>query len=291
MELHKKRNAFTLLELTFSIIILGIVASIGSEIIVKVYEQYIVQRAQHRASFKTEISSLQIANRLRYAIPGTVYRIKDDNSTEPYASDLNDTGNAYRGIQWIAYARESFEVSASATPRKPGWSGFCDLNASSRNLIVSPGSDLTKAQTIIANLGGDINGSVLIFANETNTSVVNTVSSVSGNTITLATSSIPRRLSEQYKLAWSSYAVVALKNDGTNTICPRTDKICDLFLFYNQTPVHASTLNYTNKRLLLKNVSTFKFTGSENTIRFKICKDEPIAGDVNISACKEKAVF
>ena len=127
---RKMRAAYTLLELTFAIAILGIVASIGSEIIVKVYEQYIVQRAQYKASFKTELSALEIANRLRYAIPGTVYRIKDDGSTEPFASALTATGDIYRGLQWIAYDGESFNATASATPRRPGWSGFCDLNAS-----------------------------------------------------------------------------------------------------------------------------------------------------------------
>ena len=287
----KMRAAYTLLELTFAIAILGIVASIGSEIIVKVYEQYIVQRAQYKASFKTELSALEIANRLRYAIPGTVYRIKDDASTEPFASALTTGGDIYRGLQWIAYDGEGFNATASSTPRKPGWSGFCDLNASSRNSIVTPGSDLAKAQTIISNLGGDINGSVLIFANETNTTAVNTISSVSGNTITLSPSSVPRRLSEHYKLAWTSYALVALKNDGSGNICPATDKLCDLYLFYNFSPTHAASLTGASKSLLLKNVSTFKFTGTENTIRFKICRDENIGTDVNITACKEKAVF
>jgi len=288
------RSAYTLLELTFAIAIMGIVASIGSEIIVKVYEQYIVQRAQYKASFKTELSALEIANRLQYAIPGTVYRIKVDGTTEPFASGLTATGDTYRGLQWIAYDEESFDATASSTPRKPGWSGFCDLNASSRNSVVSPGSNLAMAQTIISNLGGDINGSVLIFANETNTSVVNTIRSVSGNTITLAPLPSPtdtRRLSEQYKLAWTSYALIALKNDGSGAICPSTDKLCDLYLFYNFSPTHAASRTGASKSLLLKDVSTFKFTGTENTIRFKICRDEKIGSDVNITACKEKAVF
>ena len=67
-----------MLELIFVIVILGIVSSIGAEIIAKIYGQYIIQRAQHRASIKTELAATQIANRLRYAIPGTVYRIKSD---------------------------------------------------------------------------------------------------------------------------------------------------------------------------------------------------------------------
>jgi prepilin-type N-terminal cleavage/methylation domain-containing protein len=281
------RAGYTFLEMTFVIAILGIVASIGSEIIARVYEQYILQRAQYKAAFKTELSALEIANRMRYAIPGTVYRIKADGSTEPFASGLTATGDTYRGLQWIAYDGESFE----ATPGNPGWSGFCDLTASSRNTIVSPGSNLAMAQTIINNLGGDINGSSIIFANETNTSLNHTISGIAGNTITLTASAVPRRLSEQYKLAWTSYALVALKSDGSGVICPPTDRICDLYLFYNFPPTHEAPLANASRSLLLKNISTFKFTGSENTIRFKICKDEKIGLDVNITACKEKAVF
>lgn len=278
MSIKKMRHGFTMLELVFVIGILGIVASIGSEIIVKVYDQYIVQRAQHRASFKTELSALEIANRLRYAIPGTVYRIRDDNTTEPFASDLIGVGDDYVGLQWIGYDGESFESSASTAPRKPGWSGLCDLDASSRDQIITPGSNLAKAQTIIHNLGGDINGSVVIFAKETNTSVVNMIRSAAGETITLAASAVPRRLSEQYKLAWTSYA---LKVDANG----------DLYLYYKFSPTHAASLIGATKSLLIKNVSTFKFTGTENTIRFKICRDEKIGDDLNITACKEKAVF
>ncbi|MCW8821398.1 MAG: prepilin-type N-terminal cleavage/methylation domain-containing protein, partial [Sulfurovum sp.] len=62
------RTAFSMLELIFVIIILGIVSSIGAEIIAQVYESYIVQRATHRSSIKTELAATQIANRLTYAV-------------------------------------------------------------------------------------------------------------------------------------------------------------------------------------------------------------------------------
>jgi len=275
--MKKTRHAFTMLELTFAILILGIVASIGSEIIVRVYEQYLVQRAQYRASFKTELSAFEIANRLRYAIPGTVYRIKNDDSKESLASDIpsGSTGDDYKGLQWIGYDREGFEATASATPRKPGWSGFCDLNASSTNMMATPGSDLAKASSIIGNLGGNIVGSKIFFAKETNTTVDNNISAASGEQITL-TAATSRRMSEHYKLAWTSYALVVESGD--------------LFLYYNFSPTHAAALG-TIKSLLLRNVSTFKFSGTENTIRFKICRDESIGLDDNITSCKEKAVF
>ena len=66
-----KQKAFTLLEVIIVILILGIVASIGSGIIANVYENYLLQRATYRASLKTELAAQQIANLLSYRIPHT----------------------------------------------------------------------------------------------------------------------------------------------------------------------------------------------------------------------------
>jgi len=142
MKRQTAKSAFTMLELIFVIVILGIVASIGSEMIAKVYGQYIVQRAQHRASLKTELAALQIANRLAAAIPGTVYRIKNDNSYELIGSNMSDP-NAYIGLQWVGSDNDSFSATAI-----PGWSGFCDVDASSKNSIVTRGSNLAMANSI-----------------------------------------------------------------------------------------------------------------------------------------------
>ncbi len=53
--MYKKSHAFTMLELIMVIVILGIVSSIGSSLIAKTFESYIVQRALHKASMATEL--------------------------------------------------------------------------------------------------------------------------------------------------------------------------------------------------------------------------------------------
>jgi len=86
------RSALTMIELIFVIVILGIVSSIGAEIIANTYESYIIQRAEYRASMKTELALNQIANRLRYAIPGTVgFRTTKASAFTPITSP--NTGN------------------------------------------------------------------------------------------------------------------------------------------------------------------------------------------------------
>jgi len=268
-----------MLELVFVIAILGIVSSIGAELIAKIYESYIIQRAQHRASLKTEIAATQIANRLAYAIPGTIVRRVTTTST---AEDINDIPSAgvdtYDVLQWVGADADSFKTITSATDRKPGWSGFCDVNESASplggNSISTPGSNLGLASTIIINLGGTVANSAIYY--EANKTLQRRdISGISGTTITLDTPVV--NISEHYKLAWTSYALVV--DAGT------------LSLHYDFTPTRTIDVPDDPSPILLRNVSTFKFKGDGRTIRFKICVDEKIGEDFNITICKEKAVF
>ena len=277
-----KKNAFTVLEVIFVIVILGVVASISSELIVRVYEQYIIQRAEYRASLKTGLASIQIANRLANAIPGTIYRIKNNNHYEPIESNLTASGELYKGIQWVAADMDSFNTSII-----PGWSGFCDLNASKTPTISTPGSNLSKTNTIISKLAGGtlpLFNPVLYFPHDPKPYPITTP--LSGSTITF-TGTIPTHIAEHYKLAWSSYALVV----EPEIINGKTYN--SLFLYYHFVPTPAVLYTAGRKALLMRNISTFKFKSSGQTIRFKICKEEKVSENINenITACKEKAVF
>jgi len=287
MKRYRFTPAFSMLELVFVIVILGVVASLGSELIAKVYQNYIVQRAQHRASLKTELAATQIANRLRYAIPGTVIRRVSSSPftsysyTEELSQAMGTSPDAYNILQWVAYDGDSFEAITSTTNRKPGWSGFCDINASTNTVISSPGSNLNLAHTIIQNLSSGtgskgLSNAALYFPYDLNEHNLSASTSTSGEDLTLNTNI--SKIVEHYKLAWTSYALVIDKNNG------------DLYLYYNFAPSPKAALGST-RSLLLKNVSTFKFQGAGRTIRFKLCKNENIGEDFNITSCKEKAVF
>ena len=267
-----------MLELIFVIVILGIVASIGSELIARVFESYIVQRAEHRATLKTELAATQIANRLISAIPGTVFRIrKDTGNYEPLEENLTVSGDLYKGIQWVGADREGYNM---ATP--PAWSGFCDLENSSTTKLTmkTPGSNLSLITTLMTSFGYN-NKFAIYFPYDSTPHYVNSVSSdiiTFDNNVT--------HMVEHYKLARTSYALIC-ENGGAN-YCG------DLTLYYNFIPtptINYSTATQISKSILLRNVTTFKFKGSGRTIRFKICKEERISEDVNITACKEKAVF
>ncbi|WP_309497696.1 type II secretion system protein [Sulfurovum sp.] len=279
---HKNRNAFSMLELVFVIVILGIVASIGAEVIAKVYQSYILQRAQQRASVKTELASVQIANRLAYAIPGTVIRrVGKAGTPELITEALGSNPDLYSVLQWVGYDADSFgSITNGTTNRYPGWSGFCDLDASAGTTLNTPGSNLGLADTIIGNLSGTaslgVDDAAIYFPGYT---IQSDIASYSGSTITL--SAAPTTKVEHYKLAWTSYALVI---EGG-----------DLYLYHNFTPspsaaIPAATVN--NRSLLMTGITTFKFRGDGRTIRFKVCRSENIGdADFNVTACKEKAVF
>jgi len=279
------RRAFTMIELVMVIIVLGIVSSIGASIIAQVYESYIIQRAQYRANIKTELALTQIANRLRYAIPATI-GIRKDSPASAFEDILATTVQDVKVLQWVSYDGDSFEAITSDADRKPGWSGFCDVNATesgAANTISTPGSNPTLANTIISNLGGSgIKGSHIFFASNTGeyTGASFSVRGGSGETLnaTIGTDTI---ISERYKLAWSSYAL-------------EVDDNGDLRLHYNFTPDRGVNIpDPGNSQLLLHDVTNFRFKYSGGAFRLKICKRERIGMDANatIHACKEKVVF
>lgn len=273
MKIKTNRSAFSMLELVFVIIVLGIVSSLGAEIIAKVYENYVVQRAQHRSSIKTQLALNQITNRLRYAIPGTIVRrVGKTGTAETFDQAVASDQDTYTVLQWVAYDGDSFEAITSDANRLPGWSGFADLDASSATSIVTRGSNFTLANAIQGNLGGTGTFAVY-FPNDT----VPHYGTGAGETITLNTA--VSSMNERYKLAWTSYALVV---EGG-----------DLRLYYNFSPGFAATIgNNTTSSLLIKNVTNFKFKGGGGTTRIKLCVEENI-GDTggSIPSCKEKAVF
>jgi len=281
------RKAYTLIELVFAMIVLGIISSLGAEIIANVYSQHILQRAQERASVKTELALLQITNRLQYAIKNTIYRIKNDNFLESVYSNFYISGDQYIGIQWIGIENDGFEIMSNdstggANPRRAGWSGFIDLDDvfTDNRHIKTPGSHLELSDNIIQNLSATtgaktIADGVIYFPNDTNAYQIN---SVNDDKITL-NAALPAGTTmwEQYKLAWSSYAIAM---EGS-----------DLYLYYNFSPSLNADRTTGAKSLIAHDISSFKFKASGDTIRIKICKQEDIGEDQNITSCKEKVVF
>jgi len=279
-----------MLELVLVIVILGIVASIGASAIANVYESYIVQRAVDRASSKAELAAMQIANRLSYRISNSVIgRVSASSAPLPLDQVPDDS---YLVLEWIAYDNDSF--SAQATP---GWSGYSDINHTNttRTNILTPNSNLSATTTIIGNLGGDAsNDLALIFAgHEYNNTVLydarcmgftnsncifKTTITDNTNLNSGLTSTGPSVLMrDQYKLAWTAYSLVPSGNTLT--------------LRYNYQPWKGRQSGSGISKVLVDKLVSFRFKGDGDTIRFKLCIEEEVAADENVTICKEKAVI
>jgi prepilin-type N-terminal cleavage/methylation domain-containing protein len=311
----QNKKAFTMFELVMVIAILGIVSSIGSAIIVNIYEHYLLQRATHRASIKTELAAQQIANLLSHRVPGTTLaRNPNDLSDNLLVTDpTNASDDTHTLLEWIGTDGDGFNAAT-----RPPWNGFCDVDPSTQADIITPGSDLTLANTIMSNLS---NAEVTLsgpqypaiffrddrYTHELNTSTIkrydvldcmgmisndttciSAVGSSADETLTFQNpgSAVANKvIAEHYKLAWSAYAIRPVPRDNTHF---------DLVLYYNYQPWHGENLNGgwpATSATLITNITVFKFAESGNTFRFKLCAQESIGEDYNVTICKEKAII
>ncbi len=325
----KNRKALTLLEIIMVIVILGVIASIGSSIIVDSYRNYLLQNTTNKALMKTEIASQQIANLLSMRIPGTTISRNPNNLSDfllaSSPTSVNDNNHSL--LEWIASDKDSFSARI-ADAGKPGWSGFCDVDDSNSTVIKTPGSDLNFANSVMKNLSGgrvgldsnstrhpaiffrnryyqydDVNNNEVFYdvskcmgLVDSNTSCISTVEKLSGssNKLKFRSPSATRQhkvISEHYKLARTAYAICPRKRANGNI---------DLILFYNYQPWEGDRLSSSNgdcnftvgeQAVLVRNATVFKFAEVGNIFRFKLCTQESYGGDFNVTICKERAVI
>lgn len=298
------KKAFTMLELVVVIIVLGIVASIGADIIVALYDNYIRTKTINALESKTEITLEQIAKRFQYRIKNsTIARQVGGNFIS--VSDPN-LDNRYPIIEWIGYSNESF----LGTPR-PGWSGFIDMfhsdtNTTSQTLRTTD-SNLTLASNVISALtnanvdltvGGD--EAALIFkqpwdigdfgwgaAGNADGNATVRVIRLNDEVFQITEATLPDEIREQYYLAHTAYAIVPegdIANEDFN-----------LTLYYNYQPWMGEEYNNngTSRFPLVEHANLFHFRQDQTLLRFKLCihdNNESGVGE-RVVVCKEKVVY
>ncbi len=311
------QSGFTLLELVFVITILGIVASIGSQVIVQVYSSYLQQRAVHNASIKTELAINQLANRLAYRIDRSVVARKPGQTGNTYGVDIyplrevpDADKNTFTILEWIGYDNDSFSTS-----NQPAWSGYCDIATSSFTNLNSPGSyggtalanienyyGATRAAVLFAGVedysmnDGDTYSAICMYDTGGNgcifpvTDPINEVSTFTGGGDRINGRMI---YTEFYRLAVSAFSVVPVPVPSSRAI-PGVET-WDLHLHYGYQPWEGEHYLTDQNRdvILLRNVSVFRFIKETNSIRIKLCVVEQIGNTASehYSICKEKAVI
>lgn len=302
-----RRKAFTMVELVFVIVIFGIIASIGAELISKLYMNYLRARTINYLQAQSEITLEQIAKRLQYRIKDTAIARK---SADIKILSHPNVDSDYNIVEWISYSNEALIAG-----KTPGWSGFIDLESSNTSsaakTLSTPGSNLGLAAGIVDNLTNakvdltSTNPAALIFKRKPvgyydpkndNGYGWKTPGTVDKNFITKVyrnsddvfsiTGDTPDSIFEQYYLADTAYAIVS---EGTDK------KDFNLTLKYNYQPWLSSKNTYLtgSSSLLATNVNLFRIKQVGSTIRLKLClHDGNLTGTGDyLVACKEEVVF
>lgn len=125
------RRSFTLIEAVFVIVILGIVGVAGSQAILRVYENYALQRAFNRLELESRRVVEQVARHLEYAIWDTIEL--DSATTLPswHAKTMEAIWGTYVGDE-------------TSGVNEPLFSGYVDLENSSGTTITTPLSKLNE---------------------------------------------------------------------------------------------------------------------------------------------------
>ena len=159
------KRGFTLIELVFVIVVLGIISMFGADLYTKIYKSYVHVRAVNQLEARTQNAMMLITNRLEDRIKSsTIGRELSSNEFVPI-SDL--TNPKYDILEWIGQSVETRNINK----RNPGWSGFMSMsqlkdstwtagtedagyiaNTRAAFNMVSLGSDFPQVANIVANL-------------------------------------------------------------------------------------------------------------------------------------------
>jgi len=300
-----RRHAFTLLELIFVIVIMGILAKFGVEFLAQAYKSFISSSVNNALQAQSAAAVETIGSRLQYRIKDSVIARRLDGTFEPLASNTDPTIPI---LEWVGSDIEGFRGNTAVLPH---WSGIIDLKdpSTTATSLVSPGTDTTEIDTLIGVLshgsGTTIDNAALYFVGsdsdiktgygwDGNLTAINTqngtmhpINDVSGQPTQFAPASgdfTGVDVYEYYQLAWTAYAVgIDDYNDTTKT--------GTLKLWYDYQPWQGDIYTSGKSAIIMDNVSTFQFKAVGSIIKIQVCVNSDLVKDEEYSLCKEKTIF
>lgn len=299
-----RRLAFTMIELVFVIVVMGIIGKFGVEFLAQAYKGFIFSNVNHNLQSNGEMAVETIATRLQYRIKDSIIARK--SSDDSFLALGSASGTDYNILEWV-----SADIDGFRGDTLPYWSGIIDLDASSAMILTSPETNTTALSTLISTLsdaGSTINNTALYFIGAD--SDINTYGWAFGTaaftdqnqTMHPVTSGgainqlVPDTAGdftgidvyEYYQLAWTAYAV-GISDYNT------TSKTGTLMLYYDYQPWEGENYksNTTKSAIIMENVSTFQFKSIGSIVKIQVCTKSLLVYDGNeeYSLCKEKTIF
>jgi prepilin-type N-terminal cleavage/methylation domain-containing protein len=302
MRYRNNRKAFSMLELLFVIVIMGILAKFGVEFIAQAYNSFIFSKINNDLQSKSESAVEFITKRLEYRIKRSVIS-RNTSGGYPgvynYLSDTTLSDNNATVLEWVAADNDGFRGT-----NKPLWSGVIDLNASNAIRLISSGTDLNATSSLINILSygtATANDAAIYFLNSYLTTnpwgyggfigdqnqtlhPINFVAPAPTQIWPAASNFSGKEVFEYYKLAWTAYAVeLADYNDTTH--------LGNLYFYYNYRPWQGDNYKDDGTRVLLaEKINTFRFRSAGSLIKIQVCAKSDLTGE-EYALCKEKTVY
>ncbi|MDL0089169.1 PulJ/GspJ family protein [Campylobacter gastrosuis] len=311
------KKGFTLIELILVIVIMAIVSIITLNLTLTIYRNYVQSEVASRLAQQADLALDIIARRLDYRIKDSVIARK---SSDLKFISIDDTSlnDEYDILEFIPYAHEAFDLGI--------YSGVIDLSASNRSNIVTPNSELGELKQLFSDLSIDNNAKnqshIAVFLKNIyeyyniqdgfgfaytgkhrfQSPVLSYGSSgtrFSWTTDGGYSNATPKEISEQYHIAYNTYAV-KIEEVATRT---GSNKDFDLYLYTDYRPWNnhnpfAANQAVVRKSLLAQNVSSFRFRGDNGMVFLKLClrdnkqqRRSMARGGKEFSVCRTKAVY
>ncbi|MBA3025141.1 MAG: type II secretion system protein [Sulfurimonas sp.] len=302
------RPAFTMLELIFVIVIMGIIGKFGVEFLAQAYRNFISSTINNTLQANSANAVEFIASRLQYRIKDSIIARTGETTTFTPLADAS--GETFVVLEWVSSDIDNFRATTT-----PNWSGIIDLDAGNANLLVSPATNTTDINSTIFALShgnSGVNDAALYFIGsnqdidgygwngtalaDQNGSVMHPIKQgtnanefVPRNGATNATNSFTGvNVYEYYQLTWTANAVV-MENYNAGT------KMGDLVFYYDYQPWNGEMF-YTagqniKKFTIMENVSTFQAMAIGSIVKIQLCTKSDLMIEETYSLCKEKTIF
>ena len=294
------RVAFTMVELIFVILLLGILGVMTTDIITQTYRNYVDQREISDLQTRSKQVLNQLTDYLEDAIRPSAALFNGAAYADAWEAGVSDV-NGTNYLVWIAKDSESLRgVWSDAHGRiYPGYSGVANVETSTQNTIRTPACDVSIIDAMQGDLVPDrpnwIDGadyrSVIYFVYANADGTVQErfwdwpavslfrISGVTGSdTINLADA--PAQISDRYYLSYTAKGIHAVGEA--------------LYLYDDFRPWNAQTVTAAKSYILTENLESFEFWSESagGLLRLKLCLNNG-AGSLNgkIVFCREAAVL
>lgn len=293
-----KKPAFTMIELLFVIVIMGILGKFGVELLAQAYENFLYTKINNKLQDQSAAAVEFVARRLSYRIPDSV--IGRENNTSYAGIQGIDPNKNYVALEWVQRDIENWRALTT-----PAWSGIADLNASSNSSISTPDTNVIEINATIdalSNEDSSIADAAIYFIgsnSDANSSygwqgvaVEGVGSAMHPITAPYANNVFDGNFSgvdlyEYYQLSWTANAV-AIEDDG------KGNGTYNLVYYYDYQPWKGERYNSatTKKQTIMENVPTFQFRAVGSMIKIQVCvKSDVINNEEGYALCKEKTVY